>query len=116
MKIQGDSFDVKFEPLAGFGFTNLMRIAAQNRFHISTRYMPRMLYSMFLSSVLTPFRIKESMKCRKIIEQTTIDQSPLFLIGHWRSGTTYLHNLMSINDHYGYWYRLSFIWIQGFTD
>jgi len=27
---------------------------------------------------------------------------PLFVIGHWRSGTTYLHNLLSLDPSYGY--------------
>jgi len=102
MKIQGDALDVTFEPLAGFGLTNLLRITAHNKFNISTRYMPRLLYSFLLSSVLTPFRFRETLKYRTIIDKTKITKSPLFIIGHWRSGTTYLHNLMTLNQNYGY--------------
>lgn len=29
-------------------------------------------------------------------------QAPLFIIGHWRSGTTYLHNLLSQDERFGY--------------
>lgn len=102
MHIQGDSFEVTFEPLAGFGFTNLLRIIAQNKFNISPRYSARLLYSFLLSSILTPFRVRETMKYQKIIEDTRISKHPLFIIGHWRSGTTYLHNMLCLNDHYGY--------------
>lgn len=102
MHIEGDSFEVTFEPLAGFGLSNLLRITAQNKFNISPRYSPRILYSFFLSSILTPFRFKETMKYQKIIENTQIKEHPLFIIGHWRSGTTYLHNMLSLNDYYGY--------------
>ena len=102
MKIQGDALDVTFEPLAGFGLTNLLRITAHNKFNISTRYMPRLLYSFLLSSVLTPFRFRETIKYRTKIDKTKINKSPLFIIGHWRSGTTYLHNLMTLNQNYGY--------------
>jgi hypothetical protein len=42
------------------------------------------------------------MKYRKIIKNTTINEHPLFIIGHWRSGTTYLHNMLSLNDYYGF--------------
>ncbi len=30
----------------------------------------------------------------KAVEQTPLDQSPIFIVGHWRSGTTFLHELM----------------------
>ena len=34
------------------------------------------------------------------IAQTPIRPSPLFIIGHWRSGTTYLHELLSLDERY----------------
>jgi hypothetical protein len=30
------------------------------------------------------------------------DDAPVFIIGHWRSGTTYLHYLMAKDDYFGY--------------
>ena len=30
------------------------------------------------------------------------DEPPIFLVGHWRSGTTHLHNLMSRDPQFGY--------------
>jgi hypothetical protein len=32
------------------------------------------------------------------IRQTRIDHPPLFILGHWRSGTTLLHNLLSLDS------------------
>ena len=29
-------------------------------------------------------------------------EDPVFIIGHWRSGTTYAHNLLSCDDRFGY--------------
>ncbi|MEM6330376.1 MAG: sulfotransferase [Planctomycetota bacterium] len=38
----------------------------------------------------------------KRIEQTQIKRPPIFLIGHWRSGTTHLHELMIRDERFGY--------------
>lgn len=36
----------------------------------------------------------------RLIDQTTIDQPPVFIVGHWRSGTTYLHELMHLDERF----------------
>ena len=64
--------------------------------------MPRMLYAIALSNVIAPFRIKEKIKFNKKIKQTEIKHHPLFIIGHWRSGTTYIHNMLSLDKTFGY--------------
>jgi len=37
----------------------------------------------------------------KEIRETRITQPPVFIIGHWRSGTTLLHELMFLDDQFG---------------
>jgi len=59
LEIEENIFDVVYEPLAGANLTNLLRLSAQNKFRISLRYMPRFLYAVMLSSVISPFRIVE---------------------------------------------------------
>jgi hypothetical protein len=34
------------------------------------------------------------------LRQVTLSQPPIFVIGHWRSGTTYLHELLSLDDRF----------------
>jgi len=102
MKIKENIFDVVYEPLAGASLTNILRLLAQNRFKISARYMPRFLYVIMLSSVISPFRIAERIKFDGKIRKTTIAHPPVFIVGHWRSGTTYLHNLLSLDKNFGY--------------
>jgi hypothetical protein len=36
------------------------------------------------------------------IAQTTIAEDPVFLLGHWRSGTTYLHHLLSLDPRFAF--------------
>lgn len=38
---------------------------------------------------------------KRRIRETTIDQPPVFIIGHWRSGTTHLHELLFRDTQFG---------------
>jgi len=89
-------------PLAGYTLTNLFHLLRQNQFRISFRYLPRFIYSTFVSSIMAPFRIQEIKKFDTKIMNTTISHPPLFILGHWRSGTTYLHNILSLDKNLGY--------------
>ncbi len=102
IEIKENVFDLMYEPLAGYSLKNLSRLVLQNRFRIDVRYMPRMIYATAISTIMTPFRIKESIKFNKKIQQTKITKTPLFIIGHWRSGTTYLHNMLTLDKNFGY--------------
>ena len=42
-----------------------------------------------------PFRLLEKKKYDDVLEHTDPDRAPVFIIGHWRSGTTYTHTLLS---------------------
>jgi len=37
----------------------------------------------------------------KAIEEQRIEGGPVFVVGHWRSGTTFLHNLLSLDPRFG---------------
>lgn len=43
-------------------------------------------------------RVAVLWKSRNLVQ----DQEPVFIIGHWRSGTTYLHYLMAKDEYFGY--------------
>jgi omega-hydroxy-beta-dihydromenaquinone-9 sulfotransferase len=38
----------------------------------------------------------------RTIDQTRIEHPPLFVLGHWRSGTTLLHNLLTLDPQFTY--------------
>lgn len=102
MKSRENALEVTKEPLAGSNLTNLIRLIIQNRFRVNFRYVPRMLYSLILSTITAPFYIAERIRFDKAIEKIEIKYDPIFIIGHWRSGTTYLHNLLSLDKNLGY--------------
>jgi hypothetical protein len=102
VKLDESILDVRKEPLAGDTLVNLLRLLAQNRFNIDVRYLPRVLYLTAMSSLLVPFRLRERLKFDRIVRDMEIRYDPVFILGHWRSGTTYLHNLLSPDKNLGY--------------
>ena len=100
MKI--DPLEINFTPLPGSTFTNLLRLLAQNRFRIDAIGIPRALYSLLLSGIMAPLNLWESIRFGKKVRNTEIEKYPIFIIGHWRSGTTYMHNVLSQNRNFAY--------------
>jgi hypothetical protein len=90
------------EPLAGASLSNLLHVLIQNRLNISVRYLPRIVYATTISSLMAPLRLKEHLQFEKKIQESEIQNHPLFILGHWRSGTTYLHNVLSLDPTLGY--------------
>ncbi len=66
------------------------------------KYFPKILLVSLVIIVGFPFRLWERWKVGKAIDNTTIDESPVFILGHWRGGTTLLHNLLSLDKQFGY--------------
>jgi hypothetical protein len=97
-----DPMNVTFEPLAGSTFTNILRLLAQNNFKINMIGFPRILYSIVLSLTMSPMRLYENYKFDKKINNIKIKKHPIFILGHWRTGTTYLHNLISQDTQFGF--------------
>lgn len=50
----------------------------------------------------SPLRTLERVLIDPRVDKVRIDQPPIFIIGHWRTGTTHLHNLMSLDPGLAY--------------
>jgi hypothetical protein len=48
-----------------------------------------------LSALCVPLRLAERACFGRRIERTEISEPPVFILGHWRTGTTHLHYMMS---------------------
>jgi hypothetical protein len=96
-----DYFNLKQQPLAGSTFNNLLRVFFENKFTIDLPFLPRALYVSLMSLSLAPLRFYEKYKFHKKIEEFK-PSNPLFIIGHWRSGTTFLHYLMGQDKSFSY--------------
>lgn len=87
------NFEVAVSTISGSAFPNFLDIT--RNIPIDKPYKQRYIKSMLVSLVSEPFRWVEDWKYGKAIDQTVIEKDPVFILGHWRSGTTYLHNLIS---------------------
>ncbi len=88
-------------PLAYTSFMNLIKLLISNG-GIDRKYILKTIFILFLSLITTPLRIYEKLKFGKKLESINIQEPPIFILGHWRSGTTYLHQLMTQDPNFGY--------------
>ena len=50
----------------------------------------------------TPFYLLERLIYGRRLASQEIENGPIFIVGHWRSGTTHLHNLLSQDKQFAY--------------
>lgn len=44
----------------------------------------------------------QNRRYRKRLANQQLEHDPVFILGHWRSGTTFVHNVLSCDKHFGY--------------
>lgn len=93
---------VKEEPLGGMTLTNIWRLLWQNKFKIHPKYWLRFMYALTLSWVCLPLRLIERLRFHRKIKKTEIKEDPVFIVGHYRTGTTYLITLLAHDKSRGY--------------
>ncbi|WP_433884374.1 sulfotransferase family protein [Pseudomonas vranovensis] len=54
------------------------------------------------TALTLPLRLVETLRFNKAIERSRLQEDPIFILGHWRSGTTHLHNVISQDKRLGY--------------
>ena len=89
------------QPLALGSFKNWVRLLKENK-HIDSKYLGRALYVSLVSLFSGPMRVYQRVRYRKTFENVRIRRDPIFILGHWRSGTTHLHNLLCQDRRFGY--------------
>jgi len=92
----------KEEPLAGMSFANIFRLLWENKFRIHPKYYLRFWYAIGLATITAPMRVIERILYHRKIKKTEIKTDPIFVIGHYRTGTTYLMTLLSMDKDRGY--------------
>ena len=84
--------------LSGITVGDWWRLLKANRFRVDPAYWHRGAVISLLSLFNSFHRRRETRIFQKQIEATAITKPPLFILGHWRSGTTHLHNLLAQDD------------------
>ncbi len=88
-------------PLAFGSFRVWLKLLYDNR-GVDRKFIPRALIVTLSTLATSPLRIYESLRYGRAVRRTAIHPSPIFIVGHWRSGTTHLHNLLSQDANLGY--------------
>ena len=81
-------------------FRRILRLCASEQ--IDRRYVPRLLAISLTSLLSSPLRLWERVAYARGVARTSIHPSPIFILGHWRSGTTHLQNLICQDETLGY--------------
>jgi hypothetical protein len=85
----------------GMTLKKWMQILNNPNFKIDFPYHYRILPTTFKSLVNTRLKSLEENKFRPSWEKITI-QDPVFILGHWRSGTTYLQNIFAQDPRFAF--------------
>ena len=72
------------------------------RYGVDQRYIPRYLGILATDVAFAPLRLWQSAAYGWRIRRQELHPEPLFLLGFWRSGTTLLHNLLSMDPQWGF--------------
>ncbi len=88
-------------PVALGSFRSWLRLAWQGR-GIDPVFLPRFLFVCLTTLLTSPLRGWETIRYHRALKETTIHPSPIFIIGHWRSGTTHLQNILCQDPNLGF--------------
>ena len=83
-------------------FDNWLHLLSENHFNIRRESLPEAAYITLCSVGTFPFAMAEKLIFDKAINNTVIDKHPVYILGHWRTGTTHLQNVLSRDPQFGW--------------
>jgi hypothetical protein len=86
--------------LAGSSFRNLLRLFSLHK--VEPKFYWRAFLNALLSLFLSLLSLGDKLVYFLVRKKLKKIPPPLFIIGHWRSGTTHLHNLICLDERAGY--------------
>ena len=85
-------WDMRF--LDGINLTAWLRLLVRNRFAVTPRRVCMALIITALAVMNSLLWAVQQLIYGRKLARTKIEQDPIFILGHWRSGTTLLHELL----------------------
>jgi len=76
------------------------RLLARNHFAVSPSRIPFALQVSVFSILNSVVHLVQTLRFARRIDQLELAPPPLFIIGHWRTGTTLLHELLALDDRF----------------
>ncbi len=84
--------------IQGMKLRMLLRVLARNDFQVDARCLGRLAYLLVMGLFNSMYGTCETFFNQREFQDIELEQAPLFIIGHWRSGTTHLHNLLAQDE------------------
>ncbi len=87
--------------LLGFTAGDLWKLLRENRFAVDPTYGHRVAFLTMLSFMNSAGCRRENRLYGAAVSDVEI-KTPLFILGHWRTGTTLLHSLLALDNQFAY--------------
>ncbi len=87
-------------PLNVRSFLKNIKLFKENNFFALN--ISKLLLTFIFNIISKPFIILEAFFYDKNIEKIKLQEDPIFIIGHWRTGTTFLHYLLCKDSQFGF--------------
>ena len=72
------------------------------RQQIDAKYRNKYHLTKAVCRLLSPLSAIQNKKYEKLLAGRPLENDPVFILGHWRSGTTFVHNILAQDKHFGY--------------
>jgi hypothetical protein len=86
----------------GCDFLAWMRLLLRNRLAVHWSYWYIAVVVTIISFCHTVLRLIQTAVYGRRVARTPIREAPLFILGHWRTGTTFLHELLVLDERHTY--------------
>ena len=93
-------FQLAFSSIATVPFYLFLRLIL--RYKVDARYYFRCFVALVISIFFGPFMWFERLRFDRKLARVKLPDVPVFILGHWRSGTTLLHNVMCRDQQFAY--------------
>ena len=100
---------IPISPLMGSSILNYIKIILSNK--VDIKFYLHVFLTFIVVLLVSPFQLID----RFIFffkRNNQKKRDPIFIIGHWRSGTTLLHNLLSLNKNVGFFNTYNSLFIN----
>jgi hypothetical protein len=86
----------------GCEFFGWLRLLARNRFAVPPSYWYLVVIITIMSFWNTILRLTQQAIFGRAVRNTTLKHPPIFIIGHWRTGTTLLHEFLTLDERHSF--------------
>ena len=91
-----------FDSLTGITLGKWLKLLSEYSFRVSRKYWIKSFLITFFSLRNSYLAFREERSYKSILENVEFEKEPIFIIGHWRSGTTFLHNILSQDPQFAF--------------